>query len=81
MAAKAAVEGIVLLDRRERAKPGIERISAEEAIDVLFRGGPSYGARVNALHEQTIRKLTAAQAYRLHYDALEDALRLLDGIS
>ena len=50
-------------------------------IDRLLAGMHSYGEEVNRLHESTVEVLTEVPAFRLHYQSLDDGVRLLSEIS
>jgi hypothetical protein len=79
-AARATVGCLVLLERGSNVTAGIQRIDSEEAVARILSGGPSYGARVNEMHERIARQLVDAPAYRLGYERLDDAVRLLDEV-
>jgi hypothetical protein len=74
-APRAAIGGIVFLERPGRA--GIERMAPGQATERLLADMPSYGEDVNAMHERTVRKLSGAPAWRMRYETLEDAVRIL----
>jgi len=77
-APRCAIDRMVILDRRAGTAARLDSIPAEEVIDALMQDGPSYGEEVNAWHEETIRRLLGARAYRLRYDALDEAVETLE---
>jgi hypothetical protein len=66
----------VILARGEAA--GTEPVAATELITGLLRDMPSYGPRVNAMHERAVAHLAAIPSFRLRYRTPEDAVALLD---
>jgi hypothetical protein len=76
-APRAEVSRLVFLDRESAGAARIEPMDSGEAAALLLRDLPSYGPEVNALHENTVSRLTALPALRLTYGALDDAIRLL----
>jgi hypothetical protein len=76
-AESATVQAIVLLDRGS-GNPELEPVETEEVFARMLADMPSYGPKVNAMHEDSLRRLTARPSYRLHYASLDDALALLD---
>lgn len=73
------IEAIVFLDRGP-GNPGVSSIHAEAAAASLLADMPSYGDDTRARYESATRRLTELPAYRLRYERLDDALRLLDGL-
>jgi hypothetical protein len=76
-APSAPIGGIVFLDRRS-GEPGLQRLASAEAVERLLTDRGSYGEEVDALHERTIRQLSAAPAWRMRYETLEEAIALLE---
>jgi len=79
-AKRCAVAGVVFLERGSGEEAWIEAMESSNAVELMLRDMPSYGAEVNALHERTVGALVGVPAWRLHYNSLEEALRLLSGI-
>jgi len=76
-AGRCPVRRLVFPDRASGGPARAERMDPAEVADLLLTDLPSYGPEVNAMHEQTVQSLAKLPAWRLHYRALEDALRLL----
>ncbi len=76
---RTSVDAIVFLERGGGIAD-VHRISAEDALERLLTDMPSYGEEVDELHERTLRRVTAAPAYRLRYQSIEDAIRLLSAL-
>jgi hypothetical protein len=76
-AARCPIRSLVFLDRESDAPARLERMDPVDVRESLLADLPSYGAEVNAMHEQTIHSLAVLPAWRLCYRALEDAVRLL----
>jgi hypothetical protein len=74
------IEAMVFLDRC-LATPGLRNVPAEEAAAALLADMPSYGAEVRARHERAVGRLLAVPAYSLRYERLEDAMKLLEGLT
>ena len=75
-ASRCTVRQLVVLNRR-RGPARLEVLPRGEAADSLLHDAPSYSDEVNRLRLRTFERLHALPSYRLHYDALEDAIRLL----
>jgi hypothetical protein len=75
-AERVPIEGIVFLDRRPGAAE-IHALSGAEAVDRVLADLPSYSDAVDAMHERAVRKLAGARAWRMRYETLEDAIRIL----
>jgi hypothetical protein len=73
---RVPIEGIVFLDRRS-GTAGLESLAGAEAVDRVLSDLPSYGDGVDAMHERTVRKLAGARAWRMRYETLEEAIRIL----
>ncbi len=76
-AGRCPVRRLVFPDRGSDGAARAERMDPAEVAELLLADLPSYGAEVNAMHEQTVQSLAKLPAWRLHYRALEDAIRLL----
>jgi hypothetical protein len=76
---RTPVGAIVFLERGGGLAE-VRRISREDALERLLRDLPSYGEEVDDLHERTVRRVTAAPAYRLRYESIEDGIRLLSAL-
>ena len=74
---RCPIRGLVFLDRGSGGEARCERRPSSEAVDYLLQDRPSYGEEVDLLHEQTLRSLRDVPAFRLSYQSLEDAVRLL----
>jgi hypothetical protein len=79
-ASRCPIAGVVFLDRASGGPVRAESIASDEAVDTLLSDMPSYGEDVDAIHEETIGALRGLPAWRLHYQSLEQALRLLSEI-
>jgi hypothetical protein len=55
--------------------------TGDEAVARILGDMPSYGPVVDAMHERTVRRLAEVPAFRLRYERLEDASRLLAEIA
>jgi hypothetical protein len=77
---RACLRAMVFLDR-EHDHTDVEPLGAKEAAARLLAEMPSYGPEVNAMHERTVLRLAESAAFRLRYRTLDDALRLLDGLT
>jgi hypothetical protein len=75
-ALRCRVGGLACLDRRQGARPAMERVEPAEVARQLLNSC-SYGAEVDAMHERATRRLLDLPACRLQYESLEDGLRLL----
>lgn len=75
-APRVGVESMVFLDRRP-GRARIEPINPQEAIGELYADGPSYGDEVDAMHERTLNQLVEVPAFRMHYESVSDAIRIL----
>jgi hypothetical protein len=72
-----SIDGVVLIDRRSGAA-SLERADTERVLEKLLSDMPSYGEEVNAMYTRTIQKLAGVPAYRLRYEVLDEAIRLLE---
>ena len=79
-AARCPVGGMVFLDRTSGGPPRAQSIASDEAVDTLISDMPNYGEDVNTIHDETVGALRGLPAWRLHYQTLEEALRLLSEI-
>jgi hypothetical protein len=68
----------VLLERGSGA--GLEPVPPDELTAALLRDMPSYGPRVNAMHERAVAHLAGVPACRLRYRTLEEALERLTAL-
>jgi hypothetical protein len=78
-APSASVGGIVFLERG----PGrfcLDRLSPADAIERILDDMATYGEEVDALHERTVRGLAPVPAWRMRYDTLEQAVRMLESL-
>ena len=80
-ASRCSIHRLVFPDRESGGPARLDRVRPEDAAAALLAELPSYGPQVNALHEETIHCLTRLPAWRLHYRALDDAIRLLSELS
>jgi hypothetical protein len=78
-ALQCRIDAIVFLDRGP-GTPHLDDVAAEDATASLLSDMPSYGSETRARHECTIRRLMKVPAYRLRYERLEDAIRILDAL-
>jgi hypothetical protein len=74
---RCPIRGLVFLDRSSGGEARLERRPSSEAVDLLLQDMPSYGEEVDPLHEKTLRSLRDVPAFRLYYQSLEEAVRLL----
>ena len=72
-----SIDGLVLLDRGPVRRPAIVPVSAEALVEQMLADMPDYGDQVTAMYQQTLGRLRAVPAWRLEYQSLDDALRLL----
>jgi hypothetical protein len=79
-AARCPVRALVFLDRQSSGPAGVERMNRADVAEQLLADLPSYGAEVNAMHEQTVHNLAALPAWGLRYRTLEDAIHLLAAV-
>jgi hypothetical protein len=73
---RCPVDHLVMLDRG----PGdacIDSIPAREVVDKLLGDMPAYGERVRIMYERTLSRLLDAAAWRMRYETLEQALKIL----
>lgn len=75
-ASHSAVERVVFLDRRDSG-PGLVPVPKDAAFEGMLRDCVPYRDEVHARHIDTVRKLSALPAYRLHYRTLDEAIGLL----
>jgi energy-coupling factor transporter ATP-binding protein EcfA2 len=80
-AVRCTVRYIVFLARGSGGPARLETVAPAETLPLLLRDMPSYGEEVNMIHRRTVETLVGAPALRLHYDSLEDGVRLLSSIS
>jgi hypothetical protein len=80
-ASRCPIGGLVFLDRSSGGRPRCERILPSEATDQLLSDLATYGPEVDAMHERAVRSLEGLPAWSLHYESLEDGVRLLQEIS
>jgi len=80
-AASVRVDHFILLDRSARASGRVTPVPFEEAADRILADSPCYGERVRQMYERTVAGLRAAAAWRLEYETLEQALRLLSEVA
>ena len=79
-AKRAPIAGMVFLDRESAGAPGVEAMPSHDAVELLLRDMPSYGAQVNAMHERTLGALRGVPAWRMRYRTVEEGIGLLAGI-
>jgi hypothetical protein len=72
----APIAGVILLERGP-GKPDAIPVPGDEAVARVLSDMPSYGDAVDAMHGRTVRRLAEVAAYRLRYERLEDAIRML----
>ena len=73
---RTQIGAIVFLERGP-GTAGVSTLSGAEAVERLLADMPLYSATVDAMHERTVRKLAGATAYRMRYESLDDAIRIL----
>ena len=79
-ALQCRIEAIVFLNRGS-GTPGLQHLPTEDAVETLLSGMPSYGPEVRARHEHTMSRLLEVPAYRLCYQCLQEAMKLLEALS
>lgn len=80
-AASARVDHFILLDRRAGARGRLTPVPFDDAAERILADSPCYGARVRQMYQRTITGLRGATAWRLEYETLEQALRLLSEVA
>jgi hypothetical protein len=75
-ARRSPIHALAFLNRTGHS-PGFERVSTEEAVDLLMGERTAYSEEVDAFHEKTFRGLADLVAYRLHYETPEEGIALL----
>ena len=80
VAAEAAVEAIVFLNRRPGARGELVRLPIGTARHRIGQGLFSAGD-VRARHERILQTLDDVPAYELHYEDLHDGMRALDRLT
>jgi hypothetical protein len=78
-AARCTIAGLLFLNRAS-SEARLDPVDSSEAVDTLICDMPSYGADVNAAHDRAVNELRGVPAWRLHYQTMEQALELLNGI-
>jgi hypothetical protein len=79
-ASRCPIRALVFLDRRAGVQPHAVRLPCGEGPDLLLQDTSTYGPETDAMHERAIRRLQNLPAWRLHYESLDDALRLLSEV-
>jgi hypothetical protein len=79
-ASRCPIHALVFLERRSGARPRVTRLPPGEAAGQLLQGRATYGPEVDAMQERAIRRLEDLPAWKLHYESLDDALRLLSEV-
>ena len=79
-AKRCPIAGLVFLDRQSGGAARAESMTSSAAVEALLDDMPSYGEEVNAIHERAVRALLGVPAWRLHYQSLEDGIRLVSEI-
>lgn len=72
---------LVFLDRQQKARPLLDGLTGDEALDRLLADKAAYTPECDAIHERTLRDLAALPAYRLQYETLADGCALLAGLT
>jgi hypothetical protein len=80
-ASRCRIQHLVFLDRESEGAARLDRMESADAIPLLLADLPSYGPEVNEAHERTIDRLAALPCWQLRYRSLDDAIRLLSGLS
>jgi hypothetical protein len=79
-ASRCPIAGLVFLDRHSGGPARAESIESADAVDMLLQEMPSYGDEVNAIYDRTVSALLGLPAWRLRYQSLPDAVRVLSEI-
>jgi hypothetical protein len=79
-ATQCPILALVVLDRGSGVRPRAVRLPPGELTGQLLQDNCTYGAEVDAMHERAIRRLKDLPSWRLHYESLDDALRLLSEV-
>lgn len=74
---RAPIGAVVFLERGPGAA-GVQRLSGEAAVERLIADLPVYSDEVDAMHERTVRKLAGVPSWRMRYETLEEAIRILE---
>jgi energy-coupling factor transporter ATP-binding protein EcfA2 len=80
-ASRCRVGCVVVLAREPGAAARIERIAAGEVAGLLLGDMPRYGEEVRARYEAVVGRLLRAPCYRLIYDDLDGAVRVLGALT
>jgi len=80
IAPQCRIDRIVFLKRGSAGPARLERVSEDAALEQMACEMFSYGDEVNAIQQATIERLTGAPAFHMHYESLEDGVRLLTEI-
>ena len=80
-AAHCRIDCVVFLERKRGGATRAEALPRGEAVETLLRDMPSYGEEVRAMVEETVLRLRQVPAYRMQYDALDDAVDLLSKLA
>jgi len=76
-ASRCQVGCVVVLERRPAAIARAEPIDAAQVAGLLLGDMPRYGEEVRARYEAVVARLLQAPCYRMIYNDLEEALRVL----
>jgi hypothetical protein len=79
-ASRCPIRALVFLDRRSGARPHAARLPPGQAAGQLLDGAATLGPEVDAMQERAVGRLQDLPAWRLQYESLDDALRLLSEV-
>ena len=77
---RAPISAVVFLDRTA-GEAGAHRLTSADSADRLLADMPSYGDATDAMHERTVRRLEGVPAWRMHYTALEEGIRIMGNLA
>ena len=80
-ASRCRIGCVVFLERGRGSAARAEALPQGEVVETLVRNMPSYGDEVRAMVERAVRRLRQVPAYRMQYDALDDAVDLLSKLA
>jgi hypothetical protein len=80
-ASRCRIGCVVFLDRRHGSPARAEAMPPSEVVETLVRDMPSYGDEVRAMVEKAVRRLQQVPAYRMRYEALDEAVELLSKLT
>jgi hypothetical protein len=80
IASRCRIDRVVFLKRDAGDSARLERVSQDEALELITCEMFNYGDEANALQQATVEQLVGAPAFHMYYRSLEDGIRLLSEI-